>query len=294
MAVTANPSTPRASSPAFYVNVQCGGEAEVVHPPPGRHQRPVHLSTSTARPADRRTSSHSNLVADGHDRADRRRRSTSSAWRSTRSTSASRRPTARPPATHGWYAHGRRVQVRRRGAPASPRRSHQAGAPVPGARQLMKLAHLTAAAARVGDGLRGALALPRRVPASFLPRRARGEEAPREADSGSDEGPLPSSSRRAPAATPIASSSSTGCPTRWPTRWCATLLPVREGRRARGRRPLGRAGNTSLYLETPDLAFFHAHAEHAPDRCKLRVRAYGDPPREPGSSRSSARSTASP
>lgn len=37
--------------------------------------------------------------------------------------------------------------------------------------------------------------------------------------------------------------------------------------------------NTSLYLDTPDLAFFHAHIEHAPDRYKLRVRAYGDPPR---------------
>lgn len=36
--------------------------------------------------------------------------------------------------------------------------------------------------------------------------------------------------------------------------------------------------NSSLYFDTPDLAFFHAHIEHCPDRYKLRVRAYGDPP----------------
>lgn len=36
--------------------------------------------------------------------------------------------------------------------------------------------------------------------------------------------------------------------------------------------------STSLYLETPDLASFRTHVDGAPDRFKLRVRAYGDPP----------------
>lgn len=36
--------------------------------------------------------------------------------------------------------------------------------------------------------------------------------------------------------------------------------------------------NTSMYFDTPDLAFFRAHNESAPDRRKLRIRAYGDPP----------------
>jgi hypothetical protein len=36
--------------------------------------------------------------------------------------------------------------------------------------------------------------------------------------------------------------------------------------------------STSLYLETPDLASFRTHVDGAPDRFKLRIRAYGDPP----------------
>ncbi|HEX2658013.1 MAG TPA: polyphosphate polymerase domain-containing protein [Polyangia bacterium] len=36
--------------------------------------------------------------------------------------------------------------------------------------------------------------------------------------------------------------------------------------------------STSLYLETADLASFRTHVDGAPDRFKLRVRAYGDPP----------------
>lgn len=36
--------------------------------------------------------------------------------------------------------------------------------------------------------------------------------------------------------------------------------------------------NTSLYLDSPDLRCFRAHVESAPERFKLRVRAYGDPP----------------
>lgn len=39
--------------------------------------------------------------------------------------------------------------------------------------------------------------------------------------------------------------------------------------------------NTSLYLDSPELDFLNSHTESAPDRCKLRVRAYGDPPTEP-------------
>ena len=36
--------------------------------------------------------------------------------------------------------------------------------------------------------------------------------------------------------------------------------------------------STSLYLETADLASFRTHVDGAPDRFKLRVRVYGDPP----------------
>lgn len=36
--------------------------------------------------------------------------------------------------------------------------------------------------------------------------------------------------------------------------------------------------NTSLYLDSPDFEFARMHLESAPDRIKLRVRAYGDPP----------------
>jgi hypothetical protein len=35
--------------------------------------------------------------------------------------------------------------------------------------------------------------------------------------------------------------------------------------------------NTSLYLDTRELEFMRQHTESAPDRFKLRVRAYGDP-----------------
>lgn len=35
---------------------------------------------------------------------------------------------------------------------------------------------------------------------------------------------------------------------------------------------------TNLYLDSPELDFMRAHRESAPDRSKLRVRAYGDPP----------------
>ena len=36
--------------------------------------------------------------------------------------------------------------------------------------------------------------------------------------------------------------------------------------------------NTSLYLDTPDYVCFRRHVESYPDRFKLRVRAYGEPP----------------
>ncbi len=36
--------------------------------------------------------------------------------------------------------------------------------------------------------------------------------------------------------------------------------------------------NVSLYLDTRGFAFFDAHTSKAPDRIKLRVRGYGDPP----------------
>jgi hypothetical protein len=39
--------------------------------------------------------------------------------------------------------------------------------------------------------------------------------------------------------------------------------------------------NTSLYLDTPDHEFLDLHVEKAPDRFKLRVRRYGDPPSSP-------------
>lgn len=38
---------------------------------------------------------------------------------------------------------------------------------------------------------------------------------------------------------------------------------------------------TNLYLDSPALDFMRGHTEAAPDRCKLRVRAYGDPPADP-------------
>jgi hypothetical protein len=37
--------------------------------------------------------------------------------------------------------------------------------------------------------------------------------------------------------------------------------------------------NSSLYLDTPGFAFYRHHIEASPDRFKLRVRFYGDPPR---------------
>jgi hypothetical protein len=40
--------------------------------------------------------------------------------------------------------------------------------------------------------------------------------------------------------------------------------------------------NTSLYLDTPDLMFARLHMDGSPNRFKLRVRRYGDPPSGPG------------
>src|SRR5262245_58283819 len=37
---------------------------------------------------------------------------------------------------------------------------------------------------------------------------------------------------------------------------------------------------TTLYLETPDLTFYHWHNERRIDRFKLRIRGYGQPPEE--------------
>lgn len=39
--------------------------------------------------------------------------------------------------------------------------------------------------------------------------------------------------------------------------------------------------NTSLYLDNDALDFWHCHVDDAPDRFKLRVRMYGDPPEGP-------------
>lgn len=39
--------------------------------------------------------------------------------------------------------------------------------------------------------------------------------------------------------------------------------------------------NTSLYLDSEDLDLRQMHTESAPDRVKLRIRAYGDPPVDP-------------
>ena len=39
--------------------------------------------------------------------------------------------------------------------------------------------------------------------------------------------------------------------------------------------------NTSLYLDSPRFDLARLHMEKAPDRIKLRVRVYGEPPREP-------------
>lgn len=44
---------------------------------------------------------------------------------------------------------------------------------------------------------------------------------------------------------------------------------------------LGGQRNTSLYLDSPELDFLRLHTESAPDRSKLRVRAYGEPPTGP-------------
>lgn len=52
----------------------------------------------------------------------------------------------------------------------------------------------------------------------------------------------------------------------------ATPFLRRDGLATGGQR------NTSLYLDSPDLDFFRSHTESSPDRLKLRVRAYGDPP----------------
>jgi hypothetical protein len=40
--------------------------------------------------------------------------------------------------------------------------------------------------------------------------------------------------------------------------------------------------NTSLYFDTPDLMFARHHVDQSPDRFKLRIRRYGDPPEGPG------------
>lgn len=44
---------------------------------------------------------------------------------------------------------------------------------------------------------------------------------------------------------------------------------------------LGGQRNTSLYLDSNDLDFLELHTQSAPDRTKLRVRAYGTPPSGP-------------
>ena len=51
VAMTANPFDPSGLEPGFYVNVQWGGDAEVVAPPPGVTSD--HSSTSSASPASR-------------------------------------------------------------------------------------------------------------------------------------------------------------------------------------------------------------------------------------------------
>ena len=145
----------------------------------------------------------------------------------------------------------------------------------------MKLALLAAAAARLGYGLRGALALPRLAPSSLLPRLGRArvpaEGAPPEPED--DDRDLQAAFKPA----------RTGRdPDRFELKyWVPEALAADVVRHALpyvkadvhdADEHSGGQVNTSLYLDTPDLAFFRAHAEHSPDRFKLRVRAYGDPP----------------
>jgi pyruvate,water dikinase len=64
VAATANPYDPSGLQPGFYVNVQIGGDAEVVHPPPGvTSDQFIYQFTQPGMPTT--YLSHSNLVADG-------------------------------------------------------------------------------------------------------------------------------------------------------------------------------------------------------------------------------------
>jgi hypothetical protein len=64
VAVTANPFDPSGLEPGFYINVQWGGNAEVVHPPAGvSSDEIVYQFSYPGQPAI--YISHSNLIADG-------------------------------------------------------------------------------------------------------------------------------------------------------------------------------------------------------------------------------------
>jgi phosphoenolpyruvate synthase/pyruvate phosphate dikinase len=64
VASTANPYDPTGSEPGFYVNVQWGGDAEVVHPPPGvTSDQFIYFYDQTTQTQS--YLAHSNLIADG-------------------------------------------------------------------------------------------------------------------------------------------------------------------------------------------------------------------------------------
>ena len=129
VAVSANPFDSAGLEPGFYVNVQKGGDAEVVAPPPGDHQRPVPLLFLL-----RRSAHHLPRTFEPD-----QRRGDGAGCRTDQATG--RGPGRHPQAILGglrpaqWFhrlvRHGRRVQVRRRGSsgPAA-HATRQAGPPL--------------------------------------------------------------------------------------------------------------------------------------------------------------------
>lgn len=136
----------------------------------------------------------------------------------------------------------------------------------------------SAIASRVAFGLREALPSPRlAIPRTFGWPWPRPEPGPREED-GSGDQPLPELRPRRAGRDPDRFEFKYWVPEALAADIVRHCLPYVAADVHDEDSMTGQV-NTSLYLDTPDLAFFHAHVEHAPDRYKLRVRAYGDPPR---------------
>ena len=265
VAVTANPFDPSGLVPGFYINVQWGGDAEVVDPPPGvTSDEFIYQFTYPGQPII--FISHSNLILDG---------TTVLTPAQTYELGTRARPDP-PPLLAGVRAargeqrlvrDGRRVQVRRRGlARRDAQAGGEAGASLSGAEPVISTDRsLLGRDRRVGASGRAGAARRR--------RRPRRRPAGRSPDAGARS---PSGRRRRPrapsAGAPPRDGARLRAPTTPPSSSAEIILPPPPGKRKNKKRD-AQNGNRRRWRRDRPLRDRRAQGAHLrPRRAAARER----------------------